>query len=328
MSETAPINTTVGTLSLTPGTTGTPVYSLVDSAGGKFNILGTALRTNALLDYETATSHTITIAVSGVTPSVPNRTLPIVVINVVGPAAPVLDLITDETDTTPDLTLTGDLVVGDTVRFQYSTSAVFSGASELTNTIDAAEDTANAITFTTGALAAATWYFRARIERASEASDWSNVETITLVAPSGSPEVTQFLARTSGLDSTHIAAYTALIDGLVADGIWAKIDALYIFATQTSGNALVNLKSSSYLATISGSLTHTADDGYTMAGGSNYVNTGFNASTAGAGYQQNNAHMSVWMFNNNGSMGGTVGTISGSTSSIFCQTSAALRIGA
>jgi len=197
------------------------------------------------------------------------------------------------------------------VRFQYSTASDFTGASELTNAIDAAEDAANTISFTTGALAGGTWYFRARIERPdAPVSGWSNTQTVTLTSTT-SAEVSQFLARTTGLDGTHTAAYTALIDGLVADGIWAKLDALYIFATQSTANALLNLKSSSYTPAITGSLTFTADDGYTLTTGSNYINTNLNASTAGGNYAQNSAHMSVWMFSDNSSMVSTVGTLSG-----------------
>ena len=83
--ETAAVNTVVGTLSVTAGTTGTPVFALVDSAGGKFNISGTSLRTNALLDYETATFHSITVSVTGVTPTVANATFIILVLDVVEP---------------------------------------------------------------------------------------------------------------------------------------------------------------------------------------------------------------------------------------------------
>jgi hypothetical protein len=83
--ESAAVNTTVGTLSLTPGTTGTPVYSLTDSAGGKFNISGALLRTNALLDFETASYHNVTVAVSGVTPAVANRQFTILVTDVLEP---------------------------------------------------------------------------------------------------------------------------------------------------------------------------------------------------------------------------------------------------
>jgi len=186
VAENAAVNTTVGTVSVTSGTTGTPTYTLTDSASGKFNLLGSTLRTNAALDYETATSHNVTVSVSGLTPAVANATFTVIVTDVASVVvdAPVLDLLTDGTDNTPDFTLTGDLLEGDTVRFQYSTSAVFTGASETTNTIDAAEDAANALNFATGSLANNTWYFRARIERPGVpepgVSAWSNIETVTI----------------------------------------------------------------------------------------------------------------------------------------------------
>ena len=72
-----------------------------------------------------------------------------------------------------------------------------------------------------------------------------------------------FLARTSGLDTTHVNAYTALIDGLVADGVWSKFDVLRIYATQNSTTALLNLKSSSFTAVTHGSPSFTADRGFT-----------------------------------------------------------------
>lgn len=108
-----------------------------------------------------------------------------VTVVVAAPLAPTLTLTSGTSDTTPDFTLTGDLRLNDTVRFQYSTASDFTGASELTNAIDAAEDTANTIAFTTGALAINTWYFRARIERPGATANgaWSNTETETIVAP-------------------------------------------------------------------------------------------------------------------------------------------------
>src|SRR5258706_16256620 len=73
-----------------------------------------------------------------------------------------------------------------------------------------------------------------------------------------------FLARTSGLDATHTNAYINLICGLVSDGIFSKLDALYIFATQDSTTAMLNLISTSFTAsTFSGTLTFTTDRGYT-----------------------------------------------------------------
>lgn len=70
--ESATIGTTVGVLSVM-GATGTPVFTLVDSAGGKFAISGANLNTAAALDYEAATTHSIIVSVSGMTPSVSNR---------------------------------------------------------------------------------------------------------------------------------------------------------------------------------------------------------------------------------------------------------------
>lgn len=235
-------------------------------------------------------------------------------------AAPTLDLETDETDLTPDFTLSGDLAEDDLVRFQYSTASDFTGATELTNTIDAAEDAANAISFSTGSLAADTWFFRARVERVGYLdSDWSNVETIELTGPSTGPEVSQFLARATTLtDPTRIAAYTALIEGLVTDGIWSKIDALYVFAAHDATTARLNLKSSSYTGTAitgSGPLVFIPDDGYDVNGTTNtYVDTNLNASTAGGNYTQDSAHMMCWCNpGHDDPTGGVVGTVSGST---------------
>jgi len=97
--ETAAVNTVVGTLSVTAGTTGSPVFALVDSAGGKFNISGTSLRTNALLDYETATFHSITVSVTGVTPTVANATFIIFVQDVVEPVILLTGTMVDENAT-------------------------------------------------------------------------------------------------------------------------------------------------------------------------------------------------------------------------------------
>jgi len=82
VNEDAAVNTTVGTLSVTGTYTGTPVYALTDSAGGKFNISGTSLRVNATLDYETAATHSVTVAVSGITPAAANKVFTVVVLDI------------------------------------------------------------------------------------------------------------------------------------------------------------------------------------------------------------------------------------------------------
>ena len=140
-----------------------------------------------------------------------------------------------------------------------------------------------------------------------------------VISNGGCSQATTFLARTSGLDSTHQGYYTTLICGLVTDGIWNKLDVLYVFATSSSSNALLNLISTSYTATANGSPTFTAYAGFTGSNGSTTVNldTGFTPSTAGGNYTQNSASYSVWSAANTSSALSPMGVQSGSTSDLF-----------
>lgn len=119
-------------------------------------------------------------------------------------------------------------------------------------------------------------------------------------------QTTAFLARANAvttLDATHTNAYRALINGLVnttaTEGgtLFARFDILMSFATESSGVALLNLVNSTYAATNNGT-TFTADRGFAGTGGTAYVATNFNPSTATSpNYTQNSAHLSVWSLN-------------------------------
>ncbi len=126
--------------------------------------------------------------------------------------------------------------------------------------------------------------------------------------PAGA-EASAFLARTSGLNGAHNLAYIALINGLVSDGVWSKLDFLHIYATQDSTTALLNLVSSSYPGTTHGSPTFAADLGYTGATGSTvYIDTGFNPTSASSPkFVQNSAHISAWVVTNIQSTTGPAG---------------------
>ena len=56
-------------------------------------------------------------------------------------------------------------------------------------------------------------------------------------------QTTAFLARTSGLSGPETSAYTRMINGMVADGTWALLDALYVFATNNTTTANLDRKS-------------------------------------------------------------------------------------
>jgi hypothetical protein len=110
----------------------------------------------------------------------------------------------------------------------------------------------------------------------------------------GCTQATSFLARTSGLNGAHTIAYTTLICGLVTDGVWTKLDFLHVYGTQDATNALLNLVSSSFSATLVNVPSFTADQGFTGDGSTSYINTGFNPSTAGGNYTQNNASFGMY----------------------------------
>lgn len=105
----------------------------------------------------------------------------------------------------------------------------------------------------------------------------------TLTGPGFTPTSTEsgnFLARATGItDATDKTRYDALITGLVTDGIFAKLDALYIFAAPDSTTAKLNLIQNLYNGATS--LSFTAYQGFT-GDGTNVFTTGFIPSSASA----------------------------------------------
>lgn len=104
-----------------------------------------------------------------------------------------------------------------------------------------------------------------------------------------------FLARTSGLSGTETAAYCVLINGLDTDGTYALLDALYIFATNTTTTANLNLVSTSFGLTQTGTVTFAADVGYTGDFATGFLNTGL--TPPGTHYTQNSSSIGAYVLN-------------------------------
>lgn len=85
-------------------------------------------------------------------------------------------------------------------------------------------------------------------------------------------------------------------------GVWQVLDRDWVFSTDNTTIALLDLKSRS-TAIANGSPTFTAFQGYTGTDSSItvWINSNFNASTAGGNYSQNSAHHSVWINTNSAS---------------------------
>lgn len=84
----------------------------------------------------------------------------------------------------------------------------------------------------------------------------------------------------TGFDyATEIAT---LETDLTSDGVWAKLDALWVLAADTSANAKKNLVNpGTFDLTEQNSPTFSAQQGYTSNGTTSYLKTGFTPSTAG-----------------------------------------------
>lgn len=118
------------------------------------------------------------------------------------------------------------------------------------------------------------------------------IRGIILSQPISGPAAA-FLARTTGLDNFHRKAYIKLINGLVSDGVWSKLDLLQIYAAPDQTTANLNLISTDFTASTTGSPVWTADRGYTTASGK-WVDTNWNPATNGVQFTQDAAHVGYW----------------------------------
>lgn len=90
-----------------------------------------------------------------------------------------------------------------------------------------------------------------------------------------------FLARATGITTTiDKTNYDTMITGLVNDGVWTKLDALYIFAAPDSTTALLNLVQTSFGGTTHGTVNFSAKHGFIGDGSTFYIDSGFNQGTA------------------------------------------------
>lgn len=94
------------------------------------------------------------------------------------------------------------------------------------------------------------------------------------------------------------ALYVSFIDDLVAAGVWAKLDALYLYTAADEATGLTNLIQTAYQGArhpIFGSVTFTANAGFSSSGGN--VTSNFNPSTAsGAHFTRNDACVFAWSY--------------------------------
>jgi hypothetical protein len=84
-----------------------------------------------------------------------------------------------------------------------------------------------------------------------------------------------------------------LIKGLKTDGVWAKLDRLWLFAAENSKSALTDLVGLTQATPVSAP-TFTADRGYAGDASSSYLNSNYNAATSGVQWTLDSAHIAAW----------------------------------
>lgn len=168
----------------------------------------------------------------------------------------------------------------------------------------------------------------AALSKTSPPKIFSLLQSQRVAVNAPGPQAAAFLARTSGLDFAHTVAYSNLINGLVLDGVWAKLDVLYVFATANSTTALLNLVSSSFTGIANGSPNFVADRGFTGVDASTtvYIDSQFNPTTATSPhFTANSCHLSAWVNTavtpsaSGGCLVGSDGSSSANRSNVFAR---------
>jgi len=114
-------------------------------------------------------------------------------------------------------------------------------------------------------------------------------------SPSYDADATALFARMSTApNSTRKSTINTLVTSLKTEGIWDKLDTLYIIAAHDAQAARLNwMGNDSYNLTTSGSPVFVADRGYYIPGTPSYLNWNW-APTNGVNYTQNDATFGIW----------------------------------
>jgi hypothetical protein len=113
-----------------------------------------------------------------------------------------------------------------------------------------------------------------------------------------------------------VLAIDTLIAGLKADGVYSKLRWLSLFCLPTSQAALLNLVNPAETGTIYGTVTFTANAGFTGDGSTGYIGTGVMANAAGV-FSTNSLHMGGWFNSGSGTSVNTTGIVGSSANTLF-----------
>lgn len=103
-----------------------------------------------------------------------------------------------------------------------------------------------------------------------------------------------FAAMSVEPDATRKGIINTLIEGLIADGVWVKLDWLNLLAAHDAQAAQLNWITPAKTLTATNSPTFTTDRGYTGNGTNAFLDTGELPAADGNKFSQSSATMGVW----------------------------------
>lgn len=276
--------TTVGTLSCTDvnqtnnGETGY-TYAVTSDASGLFSCVGNLLKVNGTgLNFEVKTSYPITITVTDPVRGTFAQAFTVNVTNVnenptdIGAVMQPVDTNSGVNSVVANLTAV-DPDAGAT--FTYSVVSDPTGKMAIT----AINSTQSNLTLTGAIATAGTYSIGLRV---TDQGGLTFDKTISVVVAQGSTYSAEANALFAKMTVQPTDTRKTLIDNLIvalkANGVWAKLDLLYVPAAANSQHAALNWKTPGSF-TLTGSGTFTVDRGYTFDGTSQKYDTGFNPAT-------------------------------------------------
>jgi hypothetical protein len=118
--------------------------------------------------------------------------------------------------------------------------------------------------------------------------------TAVALDPATTAWVSAVVASGGTVSGARQTVVNNLIVGLKADGIWTKLDRLWIFAAENTQSALIDLFALAEALPSGIPPTFTADRGYAGNGSNSFVRTFFRPATHGVAWTLNSAHIAVW----------------------------------
>ncbi|MBC40384.1 MAG: hypothetical protein CMH91_15155 [Oceanicaulis sp.] len=145
-----------------------------------------------------------------------------------------------------------------------------------------------------------TYYARVRYTGATYGdSEWSDVISFTTASAFLDGDALAIIdAMSTEPSAARKSLISSLVEGLKTDGIWSKLDRLWVMAAhaaQAGGLDWKNPSTSGNALTAVNSPTFTTDQGYTGDGLSSYLNTNYAPSVDGVSALQDSVSAGVWV---------------------------------